>query len=48
VGVDDIDAVERFDLGEIQAESLKRAFELSFGPIGDFGPRFIAAHLQLA
>ena len=48
VGVDDVDAAERLDLGQVQAEGLERAFELAFGAVGDFGPGLRAAHVQVA
>ena len=41
-------AAERFDLDQIEAERFERGFELAFGAVGDFVPRLLAAHMQVA
>ena len=46
VRVNDVDALESLDLGEVEAEGLKRALELALGVVGDLGPRFFAADVE--
>ena len=46
--VNEIDSFESLDLCQIQAEGLKRAFELSLGPIGNLRPWLGSAHMQVA
>ena len=48
VRVDNIDSLKRFDLRQIQTESLESALEFPLGSIGNFSPRFSAAHMQIA
>jgi hypothetical protein len=35
--MDDVDALERLDLGEVEAEGFERALEFAFGAFGDLG-----------
>ena len=46
--MDDVDALQIFDLRKIQAERLESAFEFFLGPVRDFGPGFSSANVQLA
>ena len=48
MGVDDIDALERLDLGEVEAEGLESALELARRAVGDLVPGLLAAHVQVA
>src|SRR5208282_883691 len=47
VSVDDIDAVESLDLGEVEAEGFERALEFALGTVGDLGPGFGAADVEV-
>ena len=48
MGVADIDAFERLDLCEIEAESLECALELAGGAVGDLVPGLLAADVEAA
>ena len=48
MGVADIDAFERLDLGEVQAEGFERALEFAGGAVGDLGPGLLPAHVETA
>ena len=48
MGMGNINARERLDLSEVQAERFERAFELAGGAIGNLRPRFGAHHMQRA
>ncbi len=42
-----VDALERLDLRQVQAEGFERTFELPFRAIRDFSPRLLPAHMQI-
>ncbi len=48
MSVDDIDSLQRLDLRQVQAKGLESSLELGFGSVGDFGPGFRAADVQVA
>jgi hypothetical protein len=48
MGVADVDALERLDLGEVEAEGFERALELAGGAMGDLVPGLLAAHVEAA
>ena len=48
MGVADVDAFERFDLGEVEAEGFEGALELAGGAVGDLVPGLGAAYVQAA
>ena len=46
--VDDVDAFERFDLRQVQAEGFQRALEFSCGTVRNLCPRLRPTHMQPA
>ena len=45
---DNIDSGQGLDLGQVQGEGFQRSFEFLFRALGNFVPRFLAAHMQVA
>jgi hypothetical protein len=45
--MDDVDALKRLDLGQVQAERLQRSLEFAFSSLGDFAPRLRAADMEV-
>src|SRR5882757_10686493 len=48
MGVADIDALERLDLGEVEAEGFECALELAGGAMGDLVPGLLSAYVEAA
>jgi len=46
--VDDVDSLERFDLGKVEAQGFEGSLELAFGAVGDLGPGLGAADVEIA
>jgi len=46
--VDDVDAWQRLNLSEIQAEGFERAFKFLLRAVCDFTPGFGPAHMKIA
>ena len=48
MGMRHVDSRQRLHLGQVQREGFQRALELFLRALGDFAPRLLAAHMQVA